>query len=191
MAFPEEYYIHIEGKQKGPYSYPQLKHLYDKSLIAEETLYWREGLDQWQPLSDLIGLPLPKQIQKRRRAGLLLLGALLVIACFVAYLAPMLADGWREANQDELTAEAAYWKARGFVRDEIRKQNATVAFDDFSPEQVVFAGERSANVTLPGKVFPRTGTSAAKVWRLALEFRSAQREWHLVKAEELKPSAVP
>jgi len=59
LAFSEEYFIHVQGEQKGPYTFPQLKRLYEKNLIPEETLYWRDGMEQLEPVSDLCG--------KRRR----------------------------------------------------------------------------------------------------------------------------
>ena len=56
MLSPEVFYLHIQGEQRGPYTIPQIDHLLNSGLIAEETLYWREGLDQWQPVTSLVRL---------------------------------------------------------------------------------------------------------------------------------------
>ena len=56
MISPEVYYLHIQGEQRGPYTIPQIDHLLNSGLIAEETLYWREGLEQWQPVTSLVSL---------------------------------------------------------------------------------------------------------------------------------------
>lgn len=55
----ENYYLHIHGEQKGPYTIPQITHLYRTGLIAAETLFWAEGMDQWQPVTELWRLPDP------------------------------------------------------------------------------------------------------------------------------------
>ena len=59
-----------------------------------------------------------------------LTGILLVIGvvALTAYCEPVLKEGWRETNDRDQTEEGAYWKARGFVREEVKKQDATVAF---------------------------------------------------------------
>ena len=50
MRSPEVFYLHIHGEQLGPYTVPQIDHLLNTGLIAEETLYWCEGLEQWAPV---------------------------------------------------------------------------------------------------------------------------------------------
>ena len=59
MISPEIFYLHLEGEQRGPYTAPQIDHLLNSGLIAEETLYWREGLEQWQPVTSLVKLRRP------------------------------------------------------------------------------------------------------------------------------------
>src|ERR1700733_12019673 len=77
MISPEIFYLHIHGEQRGPYTVPQIDHLLNSGLIAEETLYWREGLEQWQPVTSLV---------KLRRPGnpwvkpLIILGIVVVLA---------------------------------------------------------------------------------------------------------------
>ena len=65
MISPEIFYLHIHGEQRGPYTIPQIDHLLNSGLIAEETLYWREGLDQWQPVTSLV---LSSPVERRKYA---------------------------------------------------------------------------------------------------------------------------
>jgi hypothetical protein len=178
MGFTAEYFIHVGGEQKGPFSFPELKRLYDRNLIAGETLYWRDGLDQWQPVSDLCG-PSARERQVRKRGSRILLGTIILLALFVAaYLGPMIAIGWRENNQDEFTANAAYWKARGFIRDHLRKAGETVSFSDFEGAAVTM-GENVAEAVVAGTIFGEGETSRPAWWRVKLAFHQEQREWRL------------
>ena len=51
---PEVFYLHINGEQRGPYTVQHIDHLLNSGLIAEETLFWREGLEQWQPTRSML-----------------------------------------------------------------------------------------------------------------------------------------
>jgi hypothetical protein len=180
MGFTAEYFIHVGGEQKGPFSFPELKRLYDRNLIAEETLYWRDGLDQWQPLSDLCG-PGAREAQVRRRRGRLLLGTVIPLALLAAaYFGAMIATGWRENNQDQFTARAAYWKARGSIRENLRKAGETVSFGRFETA-VITMGENSAEAVIAGTIFGEGETSRPASWKVKLAFDHEQREWHLAR----------
>ena len=178
VAFNEEYFIHIQGEQKGPYTFPQLKRLYEKSLIPEETLYWQDGMEQLQPVSDLCGA--------RRRSGLRkfkhlrVLGAVLVgvVAMVTAYCAPVFKDGWREMNDHDQTPEAAYWRARGFVREEVKRQDGSVAFEPFATATVTLTGTE-ATVILPGLMFGKDGAGEKKAWKVVMTYDGGKREWGL------------
>src|SRR6185503_8619123 len=100
MISPEIFYLHIHGEQRGPYTVPQIDHLLNSGLIAEETLYWREGLEQWQPVTTLV--------QLRRQANPWIKPAIILVAvlaaAFVLHLfGSVTLLGWREANQHEYT----------------------------------------------------------------------------------------
>lgn len=178
MAFSEEYFIHVQGEQKGPYTFPQLKRLYEKNLIPEETLYWRDGMEQLEAVSDLCGNG--RRDRLRNLKSLRVTGAVLValVALVVAYCAPVLKDGWREMNERDWTQEAAYWKARGFVREEIKRQDASVAFDPFQAATVTLTGTE-ATVILPGTQFGKDGTGAKTTWKVAMRYDADRREWRL------------
>jgi hypothetical protein len=169
VAFNEEYFIHVQGEQKGPYTFPLLKRLYDKNLIPEETLYWRDGMEQLEPVSDLCGVR--KRVKLPHLKQLRVTGIVLVvgIALLTAYCAPVLKDGWREANDRDPTQEGAYWKARGFVREEVREQDASVAFEPY----------KTAAVTLTGTRFGKDGAAQKISWKVAIRYDATRREWRL------------
>ena len=179
MAFSEEYFIHVQGEQKGPYTFPQLKRLYDNNLIPEETLYWRDGMEQLQPVSDLCGgrrRERSRHLKQLRITGMVLVAGLALVT---AYCAPILKDGWREMNDRDQTQQGAYWRARGFVREEVKRQGASVAFDPYGAAAVDLSGTE-ASVILPGKLFANDQSAGTKMsWKVALQYDAARREWTL------------
>lgn len=48
----QNYYIHIDGEQKGPFSVDQLKEL----GITKETMVWAEGMENWVKAGDVEAL---------------------------------------------------------------------------------------------------------------------------------------
>jgi len=179
LAFSEEYFIHVQGEQKGPYTFPQLKRLYEKNLIPEETLYWRDGMEQMEPVSDLCGTRRRVRLlhlKQLRVTGIVLVAA---VALATAYCTPVLKDGWREVNDRDQTQEGAYWKARGFVREALRaQQDAGVAFEPYGAASVNLTGTQ-AMVILPGTLFGKSGTTQKLSWKAAIQYDAARREWRL------------
>ena len=113
MSSHEAFFVHVQGEQKGPYTIRHLDHLLNSGLIPLETLYWTDGMEQWLPLTELV----PYRHKKRNWKKLIILGVvLLVLAAFLAFFGPTIADGWRESTQRSYTADGAYWAARGAVR---------------------------------------------------------------------------
>ncbi len=178
MAFSEEYLIHVDGEQKGPYTFPQLKRLYDKNLIPEETLYWQDGMEQWQPVSSLCGPTRRERWRRVRELRLAGIALVVMVALVTAYCAPVLKDGWREMNDRDATREGAYWKARGFVREQVKNQDGSVAFEPYPAASVALTGTIVA-VTLPGTLFGKDGTESKMTWKVAMEYDKEKREWRL------------
>jgi hypothetical protein len=178
LAYSEEYFINVLGEQKGPYTFPQLKRMYETNLIPEETLYWQDGMEQWQSVADLCG----SERRKRRRRLKRLRGAgavfMAVIGLLTAYCAPVFQDGWRELNDRDQTADGAYWKARGFVREEVKAQDASVAFEPFKAATVTISGS-NATVVLPGTLFAKDGSGKPMTWKVAMHYDVDGREWRL------------
>lgn len=179
MAFSEEYFIHVQGEQKGPYTFPQLKRLYEKNLIPEETLYWRDGMEQLEPVSDLCGKRRRVHLHRFKHLRVTAIVLVAAVALLTAWCAPVLNDVWREANDRDPTREGAYWKARGFVREDVKKQqDADVAFQPYSTATVTFAGA-DATVILPGTLFAKNGTAQKLSWKVAIQYDTARKEWRL------------
>ena len=178
MAFSEEYFINVAGEQKGPYTFPQLKQLYEKELIPVETLYWQDGNEQWQPVSELCG---ERRLDRLRHFKQLRVTAVVMAATVIlvlSYCAPVLKDGWREMNDRDPTPEGAYWKARGFVREEVKRQDGSVAFEPFATATVTLTGTE-ATVILPGLMFGKDGAGEKKAWKVVMTYDGGKREWGL------------
>jgi hypothetical protein len=178
LAFSEEYLINVQGEQKGPYTFPQLKRLYDKTLIPEETLYWQDGMEEWLPVSDLCRTKRRDHLRhlKQLRVTGIVLAATVVLV--LAYCAPVLKDGWREMNDRDWTQEGAYWKARGFVREEVKDQDASVAFEPYRTAGAILTGT-AATVVLPGTLFGKDGTATKMTWKVEMGYDVDRREWKL------------
>ena len=178
MAFSEEYFINVNGEQKGPYTFPQLKRLYETDLIPEETMYWQDGREEWLAVAELCGarrrdrLRLLKQL---RVAGIALVATVTVV---LGYCGPVLKDGWREMNDRDQTAPGAYWRARGFVREDVKKTDGSVAFEAYDPKGVALSGT-AATVTLPGTLYGKDGEGKKMTWVVKLDFDAGKREWVL------------
>src|SRR5436305_15171705 len=106
MISPEIFYLHIHGEQRGPYTIPQIDHLLNSGLIAEETLFWREGLEQWQPVT---GLVTKRRVPNRWRRAAVAVAILAPLAVCAWIFGPPLVDGWNEATANAFTLEDAYW----------------------------------------------------------------------------------
>lgn len=193
MAFSEEYYIRVQGDQKGPYSFPQLKKLYDNEFLPEDTLYWKDGMEQWQIITDLCGAPPKERRRKIRVKRSLVLAALIAIVAVAAYFLPMIKVGWRETIARGYSPAAAYWRARGFVREDLRKNKADVAFDPFDPAAVILSSGTGAMVTLSGSVFAESGPPKRTTWHVAMRFNPLSQRWVLPAPMPLAspPPATP
>jgi hypothetical protein len=54
------YRIYHGGQEKGPYTFEQLRSMWSAGHLTADTLYWQEGMADWQPLHEL-GLDLAIQ----------------------------------------------------------------------------------------------------------------------------------
>jgi hypothetical protein len=185
MTSPEVFYLHIHGEQRGPYTIPQVDHLLNSGLIAEETLFWREGLDQWQPVTSLV--------TRRKKANpwvkpAIVLGVGLVLAVLAEVFGSIVLLGWREANQHAYTAEAAYWRARSVVRGETLPRGTLVEFQHFSPPAVTLQPPQTATVLLHGDVTDSGGQTRRMVWTVPMNFNAHDAEWTGGPAHEVAPA---
>jgi hypothetical protein len=175
MNTREAFYVHVHGEQLGPYTIRHLTHLLQSGLISTETLYWTEGMDQWQAITDLVPLPRPRRPWLRAGLAALVLGPLLGLAWFFG---PTVVDGWREQTQREFTPEAAYWSGRGIVRGFLAQRREVPSFAAFDAESVRLSEENhAATVRLAGQILGGVHPVRSAEWIVTLRFDPAQREW--------------
>jgi hypothetical protein len=169
----EVFFIYHNGEQRGPYTAKQVNHLHRCGFIDDDTLYWREGLEQWQPISQIV-------LQRRRRNRLLIwsvaLGILAALALFVWLFGPVTADAWRELTSGEFTEESAWWRSRGLVRDQLHK-GSTIRFDPFSDARATLHGKEGATVILGGTLTNSAGTTEHAEWRVRLRYDVDRGIW--------------
>lgn len=184
MISPEVFYLHIQGEQRGPYTIPQIDHLLNSGLIAEETLYWREGLEQWQPVTSIVRL---RKRGNRWIKPAILLAVVLVLAVLGQFFGTVALLGWRETNQHEYTAQAAYWRARSVVRAGSLPERALVQFGAFESAQVELQPPGGATVILSGEVTFASGVTRGATWRVPMTYDEQAREWSGGPAREVSP----
>ncbi len=186
MPSPEVFYLHIQGEQLGPYTVRQIDHLLNTGMIAEETLYWCEGLEQWAPVVSLV----PKRIHTRSWGKIL--ASLVAVAAFglaCAFFGPVVVNGWREASQHEYTAKAAYWRAREVVRTRSVPAGMVVNFKRFSEDAVELRKPSTAAVALRGELIEASGAVLPMVWHVDMKFDEQRAEWFGAPAAEPAPKS--
>jgi hypothetical protein len=178
LAFPEEYFIHVQGEQKGPYSFPQLKRMYDAALIPEETLYWRDGMEQLEPVADLCGSRKRSRLRHLKQLRVTAIVVVAAITLVAVYWGPVIKDGLRENNEHDQTAWAAYWRARGFVREKAKRDGESVAFEPYQSATVSLTGTQ-ATVILPSTVYGGNGAAQPRPWKVLMQYDTARAGWRL------------
>ena len=174
MPSREAFYLHLSGEQRGPYTVPQIDHLLHSGLIGEETLYWREGLEQWTPVTDLVALRKRPNPWKR----LILPAAILVpVLLLLGLFGPPLVDAWREATAQSFTVEDAYWRARDAVRHQGTPAGSVVTFERFKTAGVELLQGHRARVVLRGQIAPGDGAARNVTWRVQLPYDAEKGEW--------------
>lgn len=169
----EVFFIYHNGEQRGPYTAAQVNHLHRCGFIDDDTLYWREGLEQWQPVGQIV---LVRKRRNRRLFWYILLGALVAITFFVKLFGHVTADRWRELTSGELTPESAWWRARGLIRDQL-PNGTEVRFEPLASAQVKFDGKVNASVVLGGTLTHSSGSTEHGKWRVALHYDDNRGTW--------------
>ncbi len=178
----EVFYLHINGEQRGPYTVPQIDHMLNSGLINEDTLYWREGLEQWQPVTSLV-------VRRKRKnpwiKPAIALAILLALSSIARVFGPITMTGWRETNQHDFTRAAAYWRARDAVRQQTRNESALVDFFDLARAHVELQEPAGALVLLRGQTIDASGATRDSLWHVRLKFDPHAREWSAVSTHEV------
>ena len=169
----EVFFIYHNGEQRGPYTAAQINHLHRCSFIDDDTLYWREGLEQWQPVGQIV---LRRKHRKRLLFWIILLGVIAVLAPLAMLFGPVTADAWRELTSGDFTAESAWWRARGLVREQLPK-GTQVRFDPFPAAQVTLHDHHGATVILGGALTHPSGSNEHGAWRVLLRYDDSHGTW--------------
>ena len=185
MSSPEVFYLHIHGEQRGPYTAPQVDHLLNSGLIAEETLYWREGLEQWQPVTALV---VRREQPNHWRKSAIALAIGLVLLVLTQFFGPITLVGWRETNQHDFTTRAAYWRARDAVRNGGLLAGGLVDFADLKQALVNLRPPDAASVRLRGQIIDSHGVARPAAWQVEMKFNVRTHEWSGVSAQEVAVS---
>jgi hypothetical protein len=133
------------------------------------------GRGAWQPVTQLIE---PKRQRQRRQIQL---GAGTVAAIAVClglfWLAlPTLRQGWKEQNQVERSPEAAYWRARGVLREHVGWFTG-LRFKPFDPAKVRLGGEDAATVELEAESSGAFKGQRFERWKVELVYDKRLRMW--------------
>lgn len=186
MKSSEVFYLHIDGNERGPYTVSQIDHLLNSGLIPDHTLFWREGMAQWTPVTQLVA----RRAQPKRnwvRTGILG-GILFLVLVFLRIFGPTTIMGWREASQSDFTPEAAYWRAREVVRSNALPSGAVVLFHAFKLAEVKLQGDEGGEVVLKGDVTLARGAAQTTTWKVQLAYNQRLKQWTGRQVQQLDPS---
>lgn len=187
MQQVEVYHIYHLGEQRGPYSVRQVNHLYRCGYICDDTLYWREGMEQWQPVTDIV----ERRMQRKRlRRWGITVGVAALLAVLVFLFGPVTRDAWKELTSGEYTAESAWWRARGVVRERL-EEGDHVVFEARSAAQIQLSDKNIAVVSLGGQVTDTNGKVAHGSWTIAMQFDAERRQWLPAPSENSAAPAKP
>ena len=180
----EVFFIYHNGEQRGPYTARQINHLHHCGFIDDDTLYWREGLEQWQPVAEIV-------LRRRRRNRVLIWsvvgGIVAVIALFFSLFGPPTADAWRELTSGDHTQESAWWRARGLVRERLPK-GGVIQFDPFADARVDLHDGDRATVLLGGALTLPGAAAERADWKVLLRYDADHGKW---VAAPRQPAAQP
>jgi hypothetical protein len=169
----EVFYIYHLGEQRGPYTMKQVNHLYRSSFIDDDTLYWREGMEQWQPVTEIV----QRRRRRRRLAGWGILAAVLAAVALLTWLfGDVTMSAWREMTSGDYTEESAWWRARGLVRTQL-EGSEHVDFEPLSSAVVKLHGDHDATVVLAGYVSAKGTPPARHAWRVRMHYDPLRAEW--------------
>ncbi|MEY5008963.1 MAG: domain 2 [Verrucomicrobiota bacterium] len=193
MKSEESFYLHVDGQQKGPYTIRHIDHLLNSGLIDENTLFLREGMEQWLPVTELVARRKPED---RWRWVMYAVPAAVILVLVLAFFGPPATDGWREVFQHDYSARAAYWRAREAVRSRGGGERV-LRFAGFAESSVQLEGEEGsqggdgAEVILRASMAGPSGEVRSVRWRVRLGFDRERREWMGVDVVEAGESEAP
>lgn len=185
MQQAEVFHIYHLGEQRGPYSAKQVNHLYRCGYICDETLYWRDGMEQWLPVTEIV----ERRIRRNRLRKWGIASAVVVVLTVVGFVfGPVTRDAWKEMTSGEFTADSAWWRARGLVRERL-PDGQHVAFDAIAAAQVELTGKDGALVILGGNVTDENGQTTHASWKVRMQYDAERRTWSPAPSKQPQPGA--
>ncbi len=170
----EVFYLQTQGEQRGPYTVQQIDHLLNSGIIGPDAIFWREGMEEWLPVTDLVALRKPV----RRWIKPAIAGAfLLVVLLLGKVLGPTIRIGWKEANQHEFTETAAYWRARDVIRHQAVPPGALVEFAPAAEAHVTLQPPLGAEVQVKGTLTDLQGATREARWSVGLGYDQRLKQW--------------
>ncbi len=174
---PEAFYLLIQGEQRGPYTIAQIDHLLNSGLIREDAEFWREGLEEWQPVTNLVTLR-NKPARRTLATTVTLAVVLLVLALLGRLFGPVVIEGWRETAQYDFSERAAYWRARDVVRQKALPAGTVINFAPQSQAEIQLRqSPKGATVRVSGEVIGEHGQNHSASWKVALSYDPQLKEW--------------
>ena len=52
-AQKKEWFLHIDNENKGPLTLSEVKKLLEENQITDNTLTWKDGMENWEPIQDV------------------------------------------------------------------------------------------------------------------------------------------
>ena len=151
----------------------QINHLYRASFIDDDALYWREGMEQWQPVTEIVE-------RRRRRRRLLAWGVICSVLGVFAFFWWLFGDvtyaAWKEMTSGEYTEESAWWRARGLVRATLAADEQ-VEFDEFNDDQAQLRPPDKATVVVAGLLHGSGPEPKRAAWSVRLRHDALRGEW--------------
>lgn len=169
----EVFYLYHLGEQRGPYTARQVNHLHRCEFIDDDTLYWREGMEQWAPVTQIV---LRRRKRRRLLGWTLTIAVLAGIGLLVSFFGPVTLNAWRELTSGGFSEEDAYWRSRWMVQQALGS-STTVKFDPIEQSKVLLQPPAGASVVLTGTVRDSEGTHRA-AWRIRMVHDAAQQQWY-------------
>lgn len=169
----EVFYIYHRSEQRGPYTMKQVNHLYRSGFLDDDSLYWREGMEQWQPVTEIV-----QRRRKKKRWAMwgVIMAVLAAIGLFVWAFGNVTLSVWREMTSGEYTEQSAWWRARGLVRGQLGSDEH-VDFEPFGNAVVKLHDKHEATVILAGYLQEHSGPATRRAWQVRMQFDPLRAEW--------------
>lgn len=168
----EIFHIKNGETQRGPYTLEHINHLAKCGMIKEGTLFWREGMEDWEPITRILKIGRKKlpSIFWKITAGLAV-----TITVFLLLFGRVTLEAWRELTSSEFSVEGAWWRARGLVREQLPK-GEHVEFAPFNSKEVQIDDSKQAVVLVTGRVTGSQGEKPA-TWEVKLRYNPERSDW--------------